>query len=281
MRNGFIVRIGSAAVLALMVATANGCASNDDGTMAGTDDSAAVKGDLPAAVKSAADSLELGAAKGSDGAAGHIYFDFEKATVSYSNVRQKVDGVKFHDASLDGLSNDAELTGDVLKAAIFLGVGAFKHTEGAAGSVYYDFDNAVVRYSNVEGKIAEVTFNDKMLGELSGDVLAVTLSLELGKYTRSEGAAGSLYYDFERGFVQSINETGALVGVTVKDASLAGESKEILLPAEVALTAVKESLGRLTGAEGGGGHAYFQFEEGTVDWSNVENKVLGVIRDEK
>jgi hypothetical protein len=277
--NRFIVRVGAAVSLALMVATASGCAANDDGG-AGTDEASAVKGDLPDAVKSAADSLKLGAAKSSEGAAGHLYFDFEKGTVSYSNVRKKVDGVKFHDASLDELSRNAELSGDVAKAAIYLGVGAFKHTEGAAGSQNYEFEHAVVRYSNVSQTISTVTFNGEMMGELSGDVLAITLSLELGKYNRSEGAAGSTYYDFERGFIQWSNVTQSLVGTTVKDGSLASESKEIALPADVVLTAVKESLGRLTGAQGGAGHAYYEFEEGTVDYSNVENKVLGVIRDQ-
>lgn len=268
-----IARAGGALAVMMMMAFASGCSSADQSA---TSDSEVQEG-APAAVTAAAESLKLGAAKGSDGAAGTIYYAFEKGTVGFSNVLQKVSTVRIQDASLDELSRNVEISGDLLNAAIYLGVGAFKHTEGAAGSSYYEFERATARITNEDQALRSVTFSDQNLGELTGEVLSAAVRLELGAFKSAEGAAGSAYYDFDRGFVQFSNVNQTLSGVTVKDAALSGESKEVALNAAVVKAAVDANLGRLRGADGGAGHAYYEFDLGTIDYSNVEQKVLGVI----
>ncbi len=105
-------------------------------------------------------------------------------------------------------------------AASALGLGRLVSTEGAAGSIYFQFEKGVVRYSNVEGKISSVTVPDPRMGgtvELSGRVLETALYGLLGSFQGTEGAAGSVYYAFDRAAVQVSNVTQQVVGVRWPD----------------------------------------------------------------
>jgi hypothetical protein len=264
MMSRFLSRTLLASSLTLALALTSGCSARG---AAESDDSAAVEADVPPVVVDAALSLQLGAQLSSEGAAGSSYYDFEKATVRFSNVMGKIDSVKYHDTSLDESSRDVVLEGDVLKAAIQLGTGAFKHTDGAMGSSYYEFGRATIRYGEAEKTLYSVTFDDEMLGELSGDVLTAALSLELGRYKSNEGAAGSFYYSFDRGTIRFSNTMEQIEAVTVAETEL---------PMTVVSTSIEQQLGRFIGEEGAAGHLYFEFELGTVDYDNVGQRVLGV-----
>lgn len=105
------------------------------------------------------------------------------------------------------------------------------------------------------------------------EATAVAHELGLGRLIGSEGAAGTLYLQFEKGTVRYSNPTGQVAGVELKDPVNGGT---IELPKRVLDTAMFGLLGKFKGAEGAAGHTYFAFDRAAVDWSNVTGSVNGV-----
>lgn|GEM_PF-4828149 len=103
---------------------------------------------------------------------------------------------------------------------------------------------------------------------------AVAKELGLGKPVASEGAAGSVYFEFQHGTVRYSNVLGKVESAQVKD-PVSGAT--VTLDPRVLDTAMFGLLGKFKGAEGAAGHTYFQFDRAAVDVSNVDQSIHGVV----
>lgn len=101
---------------------------------------------------------------------------------------------------------------------------------------------------------------------------AVAQELGLGKLVSSEGAAGTIYMQYEKGLVRYSNVMGQVEDVQIKT-----PNGDVTLNKRVLDTAMFGLLGKFQGAQGAAGTEYFQFDRAAVAWSNVENKLRGVL----
>lgn len=109
--------------------------------------------------------------------------------------------------------------------------------------------------------------------DMQARVDAVASQWNLGKFVSSGVAAGTVYFQYERGTVRYSGVMGQVSGVDLG----ATPGNGLFVPQRVVETAMYGLLGQFKGAQGAAGHLYYQFDRAAVDWSNVENKLLGVL----
>jgi len=146
-----------------------------------------------------------------------------------------------------------------------LGLGAAQGQDKASPVATFKFAKGSIKYNTFTGTLTSVVTPN---GTLSQDIADLAFILKLGSFQLPDGAAGSTYWSFTKGYVRQRNETGELTEV-----GFGTEGNWQAIDAKAALAAAHSRIGTFVSVSESGGITTAKFSAGAVKYNTATGAI--------